>query len=85
MALLTVPSALRASSKYLKPLARVCLLATFFDDGFRMFFQWGDQVQYIKTSWGVGWFLAVVFVLFNMFGQVRFFIFLAFLSMWLCC
>lgn len=35
-----------------------------------MFFQWNEQRSYMDLSWGCGMFLASVFVLFNLFGQL---------------
>ncbi|XP_076329084.1 surfeit locus protein 4-like [Tachypleus tridentatus] len=58
-------------SKYFLPFfARLCLVGTFLEDGFRMWFQWDDQKHYIHASWGCGWFLATFFVGFNLIGQI---------------
>ena len=51
-------------------MGRLCLCATFIEDGIRMITQWGEQRDYIDSTWGCGWFLAVVFVLINLFGQI---------------
>lgn len=63
-------AALRASRKYMKPVARALLLSTFVEDGFRMATQWGDQTAYIESAWGVGGAGAVLFVLTNLVGQL---------------
>lgn len=35
-----------------------------------MWFQWSEQREYMDMSWGCGKFLATVFVLVNLFGQL---------------
>jgi hypothetical protein len=37
---------LRLAHRHLKPAARICLLSTFFDDGIRMIYQFGDQTSF---------------------------------------
>ena len=61
---------LRATKLYLPHIARFCLVATFLEDGLRMWFQWGDQKDYINVTWGCGEFLGHVFVLVNMVCQI---------------
>lgn len=61
---------LRASRKFLPILARLCLIGTFVEDGFRMWFQWSEQRDYIDTSWGCGKMIATTFVIINMIGQL---------------
>ena len=61
---------LRHSKHYLPHIARLCLVATFLEDGLRMWFQWKEQKDYINLTWRCGEFLAHIFVLVNMVGQL---------------
>ncbi len=35
-----------------------------------MWVQWSEQREYMDISWGCGWFLATLFVLINLVGQL---------------
>lgn len=61
---------LRHSKFILPSLGRLCLVSTFIEDGFRMWSQWTEQRDYMNSSWGCGYFLASLFVLYNLFGQL---------------
>lgn len=61
---------LRHSKHILPHLARFCLVSTFFEDGIRMYFQWSEQKEYIDHQWGCGWFVATLFVIVNLVGQL---------------
>ncbi|KAI1294225.1 Surfeit locus protein 4 -like protein [Halotydeus destructor] len=61
---------LRHSKHYLPTVARLCLVSTFLEDGIRMWFQWSEQRDYMNASWGCGYILASMFVLFNLLGQL---------------
>ena len=61
---------LRHSKFILPTLGRFCLVSTFFEDGFRMYFQWSEQRDYMNSQWSCGYFLASIFVLYNLIGQL---------------
>jgi len=61
---------LRSSKHVLPHVARFCLISTFFEDGIRMWFQWTEQREYIESAWHCGAFLAAVFVIINLIGQI---------------
>lgn len=64
------PQFLRVTKQYLPHVARLCLISTFLEDGVRMWFQWGEQRDYIDSTWGCGYLLASSFVLLNLLGQL---------------
>jgi uncharacterized membrane protein YphA (DoxX/SURF4 family) len=61
---------MRHSKHVLPHLARFCLVATFIEDGIRMWFQWHEQRDYMDHQWGCGQFIAICFVFTNLFGQL---------------
>lgn len=62
------------STKLARPvlphLARMLLVATFLEDGIRMWTQWTEQREYIMILWGCGHLLASIFVFINLVGQI---------------
>lgn len=61
---------IRKGKNILPTVARLCLIATFLEDGLRMWFQWNEQREYMDMSWGCGKFLASSFVFINLIGQL---------------
>lgn len=56
--------------RFLPHLARFFLLATFVEDGLRMWYQWHFQRTYLDLYWGCGYFLSSLFVLINLVTQL---------------
>ncbi|XP_003708170.1 surfeit locus protein 4 isoform X1 [Megachile rotundata] len=61
---------IRNGKHILPTLARLCLIATFLEDGLRMWFQWSEQKEFMNNAWNCGTFLATMFVLINLIGQL---------------
>ncbi|XP_076126374.1 surfeit 4, like [Alosa pseudoharengus] len=61
---------LRVTKRYLPHVARLCLISTFLEDGIRMWLQWREQKDYIEATWSCGAFLASIFVILNLLGQL---------------
>ena len=58
-------------TKYILPyIARVCVIATFFEDGIRMWFQWSEQSDYVSNAWNVPVFFGHLFVIYNLLVQL---------------
>jgi len=65
-----VDTFLKYSKNYLPTIARLCLISTYIEDGIRMYFQWGEQRDYISYSWHCGSFFGTLFVIINLFCQL---------------
>lgn len=50
---------------YLPLIGRFLIVATFFEDGLRIFTQWNSQVNYIWSYRGMPWFLTVIYLALN--------------------
>ena len=61
---------LHSTPQVLPHLARMLLVATFLEDGIRMWTQWTEQREYIMILWGCGHLLASIFVFINLVGQI---------------
>ena len=58
-------------TKFILPhVARVCVIATFFEDGIRMWFQWSDQSDYVSSAWYMPVFFGHIFVIYNLLVQL---------------
>jgi len=66
----TADQAIRMARPVLPHLARLLLVATFLEDGWRMWTQWMEQREYIMILWGCPYSLASLFVLVNLVGQL---------------
>merc|ERR1711877_109773 len=63
----TAELATKTAKPVLPHLARILLVATFLEDGVRMWTQFVEQREYIMILWGCGHFLASLFVVINRF------------------
>lgn len=61
---------IRHSRAILPTLGRLFLTGTFIEDGFRMWFQWSDQRDYIAYHWNLPMFIGTIFVIFNLLAQL---------------
>ncbi len=61
---------LRGTKTYLPHVARFCLVATFLEDGLRMWFQWPEQKDYINMTWRCGDMIAHLLVFVNFVFQL---------------
>ena len=58
-------------TKFILPyVARVCAIATFFEDGIRMWFQWSEQSDYVSNAWNMPVFFGHIFVIYNLLVQL---------------
>lgn len=51
-------------------LARLCLIATFLEDGLRMWMQWPEQRNYVMNTWRTRRMMGDLFVIVNLFSQL---------------
>lgn len=61
---------IKHSRTILPTLGRLFLTSTFIEDGFRMWFQWSDQRDYIAYHWDFPMFFGTLFVIFNLVAQL---------------
>lgn len=61
---------IKYSRTILPTTGRLFLTSTFIEDGFRMWFQWSDQRDYIAYHWNFPMFCGTFFVLFNLLAQL---------------
>ena len=54
----------------LRYFARFCFSSTFCEAGFAIYFKWSDEKDYIDSQWGCGSFLATLFVVVHIVGQL---------------
>jgi len=66
----TAELATKAAKPVLPHLARILLVATFLEDGIRMWTQFVEQREYIMILWGCGHFLASLFVTINLICEI---------------
>lgn len=61
---------IKSSRTVLPTVGRLFLTSTFIEDGFRMWFQWSDQRDYIAYHWNFPMFIGTLFVIFNLVAQL---------------
>ncbi|KAH8303164.1 hypothetical protein KR059_002308 [Drosophila kikkawai] len=61
---------IRSGRKVIPKVGKICLIASFLEDGLRMLYQWDEQREFVEETWLCGGFLATLFVLINMVGQL---------------
>lgn len=61
---------IKQSRVILPTLGRLFLVSTFIEDGFRMWFQWSDQRDYISYHWDLPMFIGGLFVIYNLLAQL---------------
>lgn len=61
---------IKQSRVILPTLGRLFLVSTFIEDGFRMWFQWSDQRDYISYHWDLPVFVGTLFVIYNLLAQL---------------
>ncbi|XP_020808776.1 surfeit locus protein 4 homolog [Drosophila serrata] len=61
---------IRSGRKVIPKVGKICLIASFLEDGIRMLSQWDEQREYVDETWLCGKFLGTMFVLINMLGQL---------------
>ena len=66
----TAELATKAAKPVLPHLARILLVATFLEDGIRMWTQFTEQREYIMILWGCGHLLASLFVVINLVCEI---------------
>merc|ERR1712004_567048 len=66
----TAELATKTAKPVLPHLARILLVATFLEDGVRMWTQFVEQREYIMILWGCGHFLASLFVVINLVCEI---------------
>eukprot|EP00128_Syssomonas_multiformis_P006787 Colp12_sorted_trinity150504_noHs@18827 len=61
---------LRHTKKAVPKIGRALVVATFIDDGLRMYLQWTDQMYFMTRQFGGVRFLAGMFIIFNLVAQL---------------
>lgn len=61
---------LRKSKHILPHLGRLCLVSTFIEDGFRMYYQWDEQRDYLRHEWSINQLISSILILYNLFAQL---------------